>query len=374
MYFIFLKETTQKKEDFFSKTPILSAKKVNRRYEREKEIALRSLPPFLNLSGGITMSETTVNNQHKDRLFKFIFGRHENREWTLSLYNAVNKSSYTDSDAIQITTIEDVLYLSMKNDLSFLLADTMSFYEQQSSFNPNMPMRMLIYAGMVYSKYVESHKADISLHSYSQQHFPTPRMICFYNGEARQPDSKVLELKSAFKEGSEPDIDVSVTMLNINRGRNAELMSACRPLADYSQFVADVRNYGQQLHDMDSAIRKAVDALPEDSMIREYLLANIAEVKEMCLTEYDEDAERKFLKNEGRKEGIAEGLEKGLKKGLSEGRKEGRKEGLSEGRRMEAERMGTLISRLIKDKRISDADRASTDAAYRDALYKEFNL
>jgi flagellar biosynthesis/type III secretory pathway protein FliH len=89
-----------------------------------------------------------------------------------------------------------------------------------------------------------------------------------------------------------------------------------------------------------------------------------------CLTEYDEDAERKFLKNEGRKEGIAEGLEKGLKKGLSEGRKEG----LSEGRKMEAERMGALISRLIKEKRISDADRASTDAAYRESLYKEFKL
>ena len=85
-----------------------------------------------------------------------------------------------------------------------------------------------------------------------------------------------------------------------------------------------------------------------------------------CLTEYDEDAERKFLKNEGRKEGIAEGLEKGLAKG--------RKEGLSEGRKMEAERMGTLISRLIKDKRISDADRASTDTAYRESLYKELNL
>ena len=65
-----------------------------------------------------------------------------------------------------------------------------------------------------------------------------------------------------------------------------------------------------------------------------------------CLTKYDEDAERKFLKNEGR----------------------------AEGRRLEAERMGTLISRLIKEKRISDADRASTDAGYRESLYKEFNL
>ncbi len=89
-----------------------------------------------------------------------------------------------------------------------------------------------------------------------------------------------------------------------------------------------------------------------------------------CITEYDEDAERKFLKNEGRKEGIAEGLEKGLKKGLSEGRKEG----LSEGRRMEAERMGPLMTKLKSLGRVDDAFRAALDAAYRESLYKEFNL
>ena len=151
-------------------------------------------------------------------------------------------------------------------------------------------------------------------------------------------------------------------MLNINNGRNEELLRSCRPLAEYSLFVSGVRNYEQKLHDMESAIRKAVDALPEDSMIREYLLANIAEVKEMCLTEYDEDAERKFLKNEGRKEGIAEGLEKGLKKGLSEGRK------------MEAERMGTLMTKLKSLGRVDDAFRAASDTEYRESLYKEFKL
>ena len=77
-----------------------------------------------------------------------------------------------------------------------------------------------------------------------------------------------------------------------------------------------------------------------------------------CLTEYDEDAERKFLKNEGRKEGIAEGLEKGLAKG----------------RRMEAERMGALMTKLKSLGRVDDAFRAASDAAYRESLYKEFKL
>ena len=107
-----------------------------------------------------------MNRQYKDRLFKFIFGNPENKEWTLSLYNAVNGSSYTNPDDIKLTTIEDAVYMNMKNDVSFLITDKMNFYEQQSTFNPNMPMRFLIYAGMVYSKYIETNK---SYHKYSRK-------------------------------------------------------------------------------------------------------------------------------------------------------------------------------------------------------------
>ena len=113
------------------------------------------------------MSE--INVQSKDRLFRFIFGREENKEFTLSLYNAINGTSYSDPEQLQITTIEDAVYMSMKNDLSFLIADTMNFYEHQSTVNPNMPVRMLIYAGMVYSKYVEDAGNQINLYSSRQQ-------------------------------------------------------------------------------------------------------------------------------------------------------------------------------------------------------------
>ena len=118
------------------------------------------------------MSE--ISGQSKDRLFRYIFGRPENRAWTLSLYNAVNGTNYTDPDAIRVTTVENAVYMAMKNDLSFLIMDTMNFYEQQSTYNPNMPMRMLIYAGMVYSKYVEEEANRINLYSSMRQRFPTP--------------------------------------------------------------------------------------------------------------------------------------------------------------------------------------------------------
>ena len=69
------------------------------------------------------------NRQYKDRLFNFIFGSEENKEWTLSLYNAVNGSDYTDPDAIEITTIKEVMYLSMHNDVSFIIDDDMNLCE-----------------------------------------------------------------------------------------------------------------------------------------------------------------------------------------------------------------------------------------------------
>lgn len=150
-----------------------------------------------------------VNKEYKDKLFKFIFGNPKHKAWTLDLYNAVNGSSYTDPEDIKITTIEDVVYLKMKNDVSFLVDNIMSFYEEQASFNPNMPMRFLIYAGMVYSKHIEE---DSSYHMYSpaQQKAPTPKCVCFYNGLTNKPDEIILSLKDAFEPEADPDIEVRV--------------------------------------------------------------------------------------------------------------------------------------------------------------------
>ncbi len=226
-----------------------------------------------------------ANREYRDRLFKFIFGNPQNRAWTLSLYNAVNGTAYTDAESIRLTTIEDAVYMNMKNDVSFLVANIMNFYEQQSSFNPNMPMRFLIYAGMVYSKYIE--QTD-SYHQYStsQQKAPTPKCICFYNGKQEKEDRVILSLKDAFDE--EADIEVKVTMLNINFGRNRELMDACQPLKEYAWFVSKVNENQKELNDLEAAVDLAIDQMPEEYQIRAFLMENRAEVKRMCITEYNE--------------------------------------------------------------------------------------
>ena len=96
----------------------------------------------------------SVSREHKDRLFNFIFGRPENKKWTLSLYNAVNGSSYDDETEIEFNTLEEYLYVHMKNDTSFLFVGYLSLYEHQSTYNPNMPLRMMQYISAVYDGYI----------------------------------------------------------------------------------------------------------------------------------------------------------------------------------------------------------------------------
>ena len=265
------------------------------------------------------MSDIKVNREYKDRLFKFIFGNPEKKEWTLSLYNAMNNSSYTDSEAISLNTIENAVYMSMKNDVSFLIADTFNFYEHQSSINPNMPMRMLIYSGMIYDSYTEACD-DYHRFSSLQQHAPTPKCVCFYNGLKETEDRVILKLSDSFTPGSDPDIEVRVTMININYGHNADLLNACKPLGDYALFVHEVRRNLKRLRNLVAAIDVAIAELPEDSLIKSFLIKNRAEVKSMFITEYDEQRAFAEQKAEGRAEGRAEGEEKGIAIGEEKGK------------------------------------------------------
>lgn len=231
--------------------------------------------------------KTGINRQYKDRLFKFIFGNPEHKEWTLALYNAINGSSYANPDDIELNTIEDVLYMGMKNDVSFLITDTINFYEQQSTFSPNVPLRIFMYAGKAYDKYVEGH--NIKVYSSTLQKIPTPRCICFYNGRNKKEDKVILKLSDAFAEKTdEPQIEVTVTMYNINYGHNKELLDACKPLNEYSWLVEEIRKNKRNKNEIGTAVDMALDSMPVDFAIRQFLLDNRAEVKDVFLTEYNE--------------------------------------------------------------------------------------
>lgn len=153
-----------------------------------------------------------VNKQHKDRLFKFVFGNPDHKDWALSLYNALNGSDYTNPEDIEFNTIEDAVYLGMQNDASFIVSFILWIWEHQASFNPNMPVRFLIYAGRLYDKYLTDH--NIYRYGTVLHKLPKPKCVCFYNGTQEQPEDITLKLSDAFEaEGVKPDIEVTVKML-----------------------------------------------------------------------------------------------------------------------------------------------------------------
>ena len=211
-----------------------------------------------------------VNQKYKDRLFVFLFGREENKEWTLSLYNAVNGSHYTDASAIEITTIQEIIYLGMHNDVSFMIADELSLYEQQSSYNPNMPLRQLQYLGLLYEGYLRKNKDKYDKFGKDLIPLPAPRFVVFYNGLDQKDDETILHLSDAFPKGIKGDVEVTVRMLNINYGKNKSLLEACKPLMEYSWVVKDIRDKGK-IMDIKDAIDSVIDNLPDDFVIKPFL-------------------------------------------------------------------------------------------------------
>jgi len=256
-----------------------------------------------------------INAEHKDRLFKFIFGKPENKPWTLSLYNAVNGTDYTDPNDLEFNTLEDALYMKMKNDISFIISSEMNLWEHQSTYNPNMPFRFLEYAAALYDKFAET--TDFNQYSRILQKIPTPKCICFYNGSESQPESKTLYLSDAYD--NKGDIEVEVTMLNINFGKNKKLLDACKPLYEYSWLIDRIRIHQKNGNDLNTAVDKAVTEMPNNFIIKPLIIANRAEVKNMLIfEEFNEEKYKNLF--------IEEGREKGREEGRIEGRNERNKE------------------------------------------------
>ena len=258
-----------------------------------------------------------TNRKYKDRLFRLIFADEKNKKNTLSLYNMLNNSSYENEEDLEITTIEDVLYIKMKNDLSFIIADTMNLYEQQSTHNPNMPLRGFLYFGSLYEKYLDTN--GLTLHVKSQVKIPTPNYIVFYNGVEARPATEKLYLSNAFQiPDNRGEFEWTATVINLNHPDNNSMLKRCKPLSDYTFLVSKIQKHSQMMS-KEEAINKAVDDCIASGILSDFLKAHRAEVLKVYLAEINEEVLRKRLKEEGHDEGYTAGHEVGITEGISIG-------------------------------------------------------
>ena len=294
------------------------------------------------------MDEHQVDREYKNNVFCDLFSEKSN---ALSLYNALNHTDYQNTEELEIVTLSDVIFMQQKNDVSIMFQNDLALWEHQSTLNFNMPLRGLIYFAHNIDGILKSR--GITLYGKKLVKIPSPDYYVLYNGTEETPDKQDLKLSDSFttpKEGYE----WTAHMLNINAGHNQELLDRCPALKGYALLVQYTRDFQADGNALKEAVGKAIDRCIQEDHLKSYLLKKKAEVSLMLLTEFNQEAFAKTIRNEGVEEGIEIGVGIGVGKG--------------------EDRVNQLNSYLISDKRFDDLTRATNDKQYQAKLYKEYGL
>lgn len=264
-----------------------------------------------------------ADRRYKDTVFRMLFSDKEN---LLSLYNALNGTSYDDPEMLEIVTLENAIYMEMKNDIAFIVGTDLHLFEHQSTRNPNMPLRFLHYVSREYEKLVDSRK----LYLETPVSIPAPCFIVFYNGEKPMPERSVMKLSDLYTTNTyEPAMDLRVIVYNVNNGYNIDMMNMCRTLSEYAEFVAIVRGYLNE-NEINKAVSLAVDECIERGILEDFLLKNKSEVIAVSIFEFDRAGYEELLKEESRSLGVQEGIEIGTQQSREKIAKKLRSLGMSD--------------------------------------------
>ena len=274
----------------------------------------------------ITINTHPVRN-YKDTLFRMIFGREneQSARWRMELYNALSGKNHTNPADLELTTIENVIYITTKNDLSFLVDSQMTLYEQQSTVNKNMPLRGLMYFAQLYQMYVKKQKKDLFGDLVK---IPAPQYVVFYNGDTNKPERYKMKLSDAFdfpnedeklRIGKAVDYEWTADIININTKKIREdldnnneisivgLNKNCDALYDYIKYVSRIKANQKNGMDIKAAVDEAIDWAIEKNLLEGFFAEQKAEVTAMCLTEFDQELYDKNRRREGYEEGKLDG-------------------------------------------------------------------
>jgi len=266
----------------------------------------------------------SVNRNYKDSVFTALFS---NPDLLRELYCALGGVTLPPDVPVSINTLENVLFLDFNNDISFEIGGKLIvLIEHQSTINPNMALRLLLYIARLLEKRINSR----NLYSRKAVSIPWPEFFVLYNGPDPYPDNTILRLSSLFEkpedlrlpEKARPLLELEVRIININEGRNDEILKCCTKLAEYSVLITKVRTYTEELGNLEEGIKEAIKYCSRHDILTEFLEIHASEVLNMILEEWNTEDAIAFARDEGREEG----LEDGLKKGREEGRVKGHEE------------------------------------------------
>ena len=285
-----------------------------------------------------------VNRTYKSTLFIMLF---QDKKNLLELYNAVSGKHYTDPEVLEINTLENAIYMTVKNDISFLIDGRISLYEHQSTYNPNLPLRFLLYIAKLYSRMTR----NANLYGTKVIRIPPPEFLIFYNGKEELPERTVLKLSDMYeKEDPHAGLELEAVMLNISGKNNRKLKDACRTLKDYAIYTDKVREYAEEM-DLADAVERAIRECIAEDVLKDFLEKHRAEAKEMSIFEYDQEKHMRQEREEAWAAGLEEGQEQMLmtliRKKLAKGKTTGV---IAEELEQPEERVRKLIDKIDEEK------------------------
>ena len=247
-----------------------------------------------------------ANRNFKDSVFTSLFN---NPDLLRELYGALEGISLPDDVPISINTLKYALVRDIYNDISFIVGSKLVvLIEHQSTINHNMALRCLMYIAESYKKMMK----EKNIYTGNKISIPFPEFYVLYNGVDSYPDKETLKLSDLFEnpqeikhsEKSHPLLELEVQVLNINEGRNSEIVKRCRKLTEYSLFVAKVREFLSSNDEILKAIRDAVKYCQKHDILKEYLEKHETEVINMLFYEYNQELEREVIREEAIEKGI----------------------------------------------------------------------
>lgn len=296
-------------------------------------------------------NEVKEQRNYKDTVFCMLFS---DGKRALSLCNAVSGTAYEDESLLEFNMLENAVYMNLHNDISFVIVSRLHLYEHQSTLPVNLPLRNLLYIADILQKTM----VDKTIYGSRRLMIPSPNFIVFYNGLEELPEKMELKLSDSFLVPADnPELELKVTVLNINEGMNEALKEKCLYLKEYMQYVDMVRKYSQEM-ELKDAVTKAVDECIRKNILRDFLLRQKAEVIKMSIYEFDEEREMRLIREDEREFGKEIGKEIGKETGIALGE----------------QRILMLNKILLADNRIEDLKKAVEDAAYRESLCRQYNI
>ena len=288
------------------------------------------------------------NREFKSDVFSMLM---EDKSYALEVFNVLNQSEYTDPEEIVIIKSDHGISLSIRNDASFMIDGNVSYYEHQSTYSINMPLRCLIYYANDIEKYVDFNEKD--LYGTREIALPTPHFVVFYNGIGKRPEIETMKLSTSFcHETANPELEVICTAYNINPDYNKELKEKSRVLYGYTVFVEKVRRYATTREKLEEAIKRAIDECIEENILKEFFLKRRKEVEKMTTIDCRFETREKLIKRDAYEDGFEDGFENGVKSELINTEREKKRADIEKVRADVAEQEVEKLKKIIKENNI----------------------